>query len=170
MTDPAPAHIHHDPEPTERLLGRPPQDPAAAPATTEARDESERQLAFDSAFEWHGVPLLPFSSSRSGLFAALRLAMGAPPLSSCIDDMDAFEGDAHRILWLCTHTPQDWSILRTSPAALQAAVDIWADEHVHPAESLKASTTALRIYFASRRNEHESAPVAGKGHGDDLGN
>lgn len=129
----------------------------------------QRQQAFDSTFVWHGKELLPFTSSRDALFSQQRLAMGAPALDACLGDLDAFAGDAHRILWLCSHTPKDWSILRTSPPALQNAIDSWADEHVSPREHLQACKLAIAILEAARINEHEAAP-AKAAHGDDLGN
>jgi len=162
--------IHTDPEPAVRDLGKPPltYQPHGGPAA--ATDEAERQAAFDSAFAWHGVELHPWTSSRDSLFAQHRLAIGAPSLDSCLGDLDAFTGDAHRILWLCSHTPADWSILRISPAALQNAVDAWADDHIPVRESLAASRLALDILTAARRNEHEAVAPTAKGHGDDLGN
>lgn len=162
--------IHTDPEPAVRHIGTPPgsYQPHATTAS-DATDERERQRAFDSEFQWHGKKLLPWSSSRDSLFSQQRVAMGAPSLSACLEDTDAFVADAHRILWLCTHKPEDWSILRVSPAALQAAIDTWADEHIPIREAYLASTLALEIYFSSRRNQHETAPQR-EGHGDDLGN
>jgi len=165
-----PPVLHDFTEPAVTSYGKPPAAPDfRADPGEEPEHAASRQKAFDAAFEWHGIPLHPYSSSRESLFSQHRLSMGAPALQSCMEDMDAFAADAHRILWLCSHTPRDWSILRVDPAALQCAIDTWADQHIPLRESLAASTLALEIYFAARANQHEAAP-AGKGHGDDAGN
>ena len=171
MSDPTTVPtIHTDPEPAVREVGKPPGSFRPHAVTSDdTTDERERQQAFDAEFEWHGKTLLPWSSSRDSLFSQQRLAMAAPSLAACLEDTDAFVADAHRILWLCSHTPQDWSVLRVSPAALQNAIDAWADEHVPIREAYLASSKALEIYLASRRNQHESAPQR-EGHGEDLGN
>ena len=162
--------IHTDPEPASRDIGKPPMTYRAHGGADEARDEKERQQAFDSAFAWHGRELLPFSSSRYGLFAQHRLAVGAPDLQKCLDDLDAFFPDACRLLWLCSHPPEAWSRLRCEPELLQQEIDRWSDENIACHESGAAVLLAFRVYAASRVNEHETAPSSGKGHGDDLGN
>ena len=165
---PAP-RVHTDaPEPAVHLVAPAPKAHLDAPADPAA--ETARQAAFDSAFAWHGKELHPYSSSRDALFHQFRTSIGAPDFQRTLDDLDAFFGDACRILWLCSHLPADWSILRCSPAALQCAIDTWADEHIPTHESSTASLLALRIYTASLKNQHQSAPLDRPSHGDDLGN
>lgn len=156
------------PEPAVHQVAPAPAAPPSGLADPAA--EAARQAAFDSAFAWHGTELHPYSSSRDALFHQLRTSMGAPDFQRTLDDLDAFFGDACRILWLCSHLPEDWSILRCSPAALQCAIDAWADEHIPNPEAPSASLLALRIYTASLKNQHQSAPLDRKPHGDDLGN
>ncbi len=160
--------IHSDAEPAITHL--PPSTAKFRPESAEdPRDLSEREAAFDAAFQWAGKELHGFTSSRSNLFAQHRLAIGAPSLGACLDDVEAFEADAARILWLCSHTPADWSQLRVAPPALQCAIDNWADKAIPPHKGLEASVLAMKIWNASRRNDHETAP-SGKEHGDDSGN
>lgn len=132
----------------------------------ETRHYEERQAAFDADFAYRGRPLEPFSISRQSLFLQHRLAMGAPDLHACVNDLDAFFADACRILWLCSHTPEDWGILRSSPAALQGAIDLWSDKNITSAEVPEVTMLGVRIYSASRKNEHEPAPGPVKGSAD----
>jgi hypothetical protein len=144
-----------------------------APHTSQHEDsdveQSARQAAFDSEFDWHGKRLNPFSSSREALFAQLRLSMGAPELQRCLDDIDGFFADAARMLWICSHTSDDWGVLRCSPSDLQATIDKWCDENIAPYETSAATLIAYKIYAASRRNQHETAPSTRK-EGADSGN
>jgi hypothetical protein len=132
-------------------------------------EEREREQAFDAVFQWKGRDLLPFSSSRKSLFLQQRLAMGAPDLGACLRDLDAFFGDALRILFLCGNPPEVWQPLRTDALRMQLAIDDWADANVGPGEAAEAVLVAFRIYAAANRNQHEAAP-AGTPHRDDVGN
>lgn len=132
-------------------------------------DEQRRQAAFDSVFHWAGEELHPFSVSREALFGQLRCAMGAPSLSRCMADTEAFAADAHRILYLCATPPEIFNRLRADMADLQTAVDAWAEQNIPAAEKLRAETLAMQIWLAAHENRHEPAPVATP-HGDDEGN
>ena len=161
--------IHHD----EPELAHQKLPPAPRPAAIDAEDpahERERQAAFDAEYQWRGKKLHGFTSSREALFSQHRLSMGAPSLQACLDDLDAFFADAARILWLCSHTPDDWSLIRSAPAELQKQIDLWGDDHISRGERYDAVSLAFRIYADARANEHAVAPTSGKGHGDDLGN
>lgn len=139
------------------------------PEITDPVQERRRQEAYDAEFSWRGEPLHGFSVSREALFGQLRLAMGAPPLRFCLADPDAFAADAQRILFLCATPPEIWNRLRADMAALQTAVDAWADENIECSEKLAAETMAMKIWLAAQENRHEPAPT-GKPHGDDVGN
>lgn len=144
-----------------------------APHTSQHEDSSAeqtaRQGAFDSEFEWHGKRLHPFSSSREALFSQHRLSMGAPELQRCLDDLDGFFADAARIIWICSHTNEDWGVLRCSPSDLQNTIDNWCDENIQPYETSAATLRAYKIYAASFRNQHTAAPSTRK-EGADSGN
>lgn len=143
--------------------------PVLNPERANPADEKRRQDAYDAEFEWRGEPLHGFSVSREALFGQLRLAMGAPPLSRCMPDPDAFQSDAQRILFLCANPPEIWNRLRSDMAVLQTTVDQWADENIAPAEKLLAETLAMKIWLAAQENRHEPALVKAAG-GDDEGN
>jgi hypothetical protein len=97
---------------------------------------------------WRGAKLHPFNSSRVSLFGQHRLAVGSPSLQLCLDDVDAFLADALRILWLCSHTPDDWAALRCSPSELQLVIDRWCDEAAF--DSVAAVVLGMQIYAESR--------------------
>ena len=114
-------------------------------------DDAFVAAAASDEFSWRGVPLQPFTATRAGIFFGLRLAMGAPPLHRTIEDVDAFQADAHRILWLAVHFPADWVNLRRSAIDLQVAIDEWADENISGSEAPAAVLVAAQLYAASRR-------------------
>lgn len=135
----------------------------------EAIDEREREAAFAHQATWAGRPLQPFSISRSACWLQHRVALGAPDLATCLRDLDAFLADAGRILWLCSVSPAEFAALRGNPAAMQAAIDAWMDEHIQPGQQAEATLAAFRIYSSSIANRHIPAPSK-NAHADDLGN
>lgn len=157
---------------TERAGGAVEAAPAFVPEAVRVTedDERERQEAFDSEFEWKGRKLEPWTVRRENVFFPLRLAMGAPSFDNVLMDYDAFTPCAIRILWLCHHQPEDWSLLRASPGALQAAIDTWADKCVELVDLPEVRLLALRIYQANRRNQHEPVPAAKPTPDDGSGN
>lgn len=163
--------VHFD-TPDEALTAHPPAIPLPRkphPERPDPAQELRRQEAYEAEFHWRGEPLHGFSVSREALFGQLRLAMGAPPLSQCFGDPDAFAADAQRILFLCAHPPEVWNRLRADMAVLQSAVDAWADAHITIPEKFPAENLAMKIWLAAQENRHEPAPSA-QPHGDDLGN
>jgi hypothetical protein len=168
MPQPSKPLVHLD-TPDDALPPSQSRPPKPLQEKEDPAHEQRRQQAFDSEFHWRGEPLHGFSVSREALFGQLRLAMGAPALSLCLADSDAFGADAQRILFLCAHPPEVWNRLRADMATLQSAVDHWTDEHITIAEKLPAETLAMKIWLAAQENRHEPAPAA-KPHGDDLGN
>jgi hypothetical protein len=133
-------------------------------------DEKARQAAFDAEYIWHGKALLPFSSSREALWLQLRAMAGAPSLGFALAEVDSFLADAQRILFLCSHEPEEIRMLRADPLSFQEAIDKWADENISRLEKTEATTLALRIYNQSYENQHEPAPPETSGHSDDSGN
>lgn len=172
-TPPAPGtpRVHLD-TPDDALVNQPATKslpPKPARETVDPEHELRRQEAFDEEPTWRGEPLHGFSVSREALFGQMRLAMGAPALSLCLADPDAFAADAQRILYLCAHPPEVWNRLRGDMATLQSAVDQWADENISKDEKLLAETLTMRMWLSAQENRHEPAPT-GKAHGDDVGN
>ena len=133
-------------------------------------DEKARQAAFDAEYFWHGKALLPFSSSREALWLQLRAMAGAPSLAFALVEVDSFLADAQRILFLCSHEPEEIRMLRADPLSFQEAIDQWADTNITRLEKTEATKIALLIYNQSYENQHEPAPPETTGHSDDLGN
>jgi len=105
--------------------------------------------AVDQGFYFRGMKLHPFNASRNALFSQHRLALGAPSLQLALNDVDGFAADAYRILWLCSHTPLDWSSLRCNPAKLQTVIDEWADKSP-VTDAVTATLLGYQVYAASR--------------------
>ncbi len=138
--------------------------------TVNPGDEKAREAAFDADYFWDGVPLKAFSSSREALWGQIRAMAGAPSLGFALVDLESFFADAMRILFLCSHEPEEFRHLRADPAAFQEAIDKWADENIPRKEKIQAVELALAIYNDSAVNQHEPAPPETTGHSDDLGN
>jgi len=138
----------------------------------DAPDETsqERQDAFDGGvFEWHGNMLEPYSSSRDGLFMRLRKLMGAPALIDAFKDTNLFVGDAHAILFLCSHSAEELAPLMGQPAKLVEEVMLWADKNVAHREAADAALLAFKIFNDSRVNQSEAVP-GGVSTSSELGN
>lgn len=109
-------------------------DPPQAPAENVA-----------TGFEFRGVPLSPFPGSRFSLFSQFRVSIGAPPLRLCLADVDAFQADAWRILWICSHGPSDWAKIRSTPAKLQLVIDSWTDS-IEDCDTAAVTLLGYQIY------------------------
>lgn len=114
----------------------------------DAGGEKEREAAFGAEPTWRGKVLEPFSISRESLFHQQRLGAGAPDFDQVLQAQgnDAFLADAVRILYLCSHTPEDWRAVRSSPMTMQEAIDEWAEEHVTVAERAEAVRVGIQIF------------------------
>lgn len=134
------------------------RDEAGGDPITGEQSPARPAAAKEEGFTFRGVRLHPFSFARSSLFAQHRLAMGAPSLRLVVEDVDAFLGDALRILWLCSHGPEDWAELRSSPPQLQVVMDNWAD--AGPADPVAAVLLGLQLYAgASSSSPPELTPL-----------
>lgn len=143
------------------------EDPAIQAAAD--HDQEAREAAFLAVPEWHGVPLVPFSSGRESLFSMLRYLAVAPALETVVDDADAFFPDAIRILYLCSHQPEDWRALRRDPLLWQERIEAWADAAIPLHQKGEALLLAMQILGDAYRNRHE--PMADShGHEKALGN
>ena len=131
----------------------------ARPSRDQGDDRAkDREAAFDAEFAWRGAPLHPFSIDRESLFSEVRLANGAPPIVKTSADFDGFLADALRILFICSHTKDDFRPLRRDPIAFQEAIDAWAVENVARGEQSAAITLGIEIYVSSFATEHEPVP------------
>jgi hypothetical protein len=118
-------------------------------AETEVEPAVEAPLvALSDGFSFRGIALKELTSSRQAIWTQHRLAVGAPPLELCVNDVNAFMADALRIVWLCSHDSAVWNGLRGNPAVLESAICEWAD--AVPGESAAEITLlGFRIYAAA---------------------
>jgi hypothetical protein len=123
----------------------------------------DREEAFASEEPtWQGKPLLPYTSSREVLFTQLRAAGGAPPLRESIASTDEFFPDAIRILYLCSHTPEDWREHRGNTGAWLEHIEAWADEAIALSQKAEAAATAMNILSRAYSGEHVPVSRHGK--------
>lgn len=142
--------------PAPELAGGATSDPPPrpAPVSNDPAGEAEREDAFSDEPQWDGRLLFPFSVERYGIFVSQRVSMGAPSLYDALRDGSAFFPDAVRILWICSHLPAALSRLRPDPAAMQEAMDAWAEDHVPVHRGAEAVAVAIRIFNAANVNRH----------------
>jgi hypothetical protein len=108
-----------------------------------------------------GNPLEPYGSGRESLFVQLRAAAGAPPLRDTVGTTDDFFPDAIRILYLCSHTPEDWREHRRDPARWLEHVEAWAETAIPL--SMKADAASCAMNILSRAYSGEHIPVSRHG-------
>lgn len=142
-------NIPTTPELAESTLAPPPAAPRIIDdSVPDPAAEATREAAFDAAPSWHGRPLLPFSSSRKSLFLQHRLAMGAPELSKCMRDLDAFFADAVRLIFLCSYAPE-----APLPIPEETLAALAADpRHRHNPAAIQAATEAMYADWQARGN------------------
>lgn len=143
-------------ESSEQVIGE--AGPVVMDDTAFEEEEAERKEAFDIEPKWNGKVLYPFSFSRESFFYQLRKAVGAPEMYDALEDSHAFLADATRILWLCSHIPEDWRQLRSKPAELMEHIEQWAEKHIKPNQHIEAVSVALKIFNAAHVNEPEPVP------------
>ena len=138
-TDTNAAAIHEDPWAGAPTIHSDPE-PAFAAVPEQAVGDA------DQGFTFRGIALHEFTVSRRALFAEHRLRMGAPSLARTVNDVDGFQADAWRILWLCSHDEETWQQLRCSALALQGVIDEWADSQ--PCDPVEVVFLGMRLLAA----------------------
>lgn len=140
--------------PAESPVLPPPQIVAIDTAAPSGQDGAEkaREAAYDAVYEWQGIQLLPFSESRERLW--MRLCAGDVPLPDVIDaaNLDPYISHAVKLLYLCSHQPEEFRHLRPDTGLFLETIDAWGEKHVPREKSLAAVTLALRITNDARRS------------------
>ncbi len=153
-----------DPELMEST-SRPVERVTAKDREAEAAAEKRRQAAFDAEFSFRGVKLEPFSISREMVFLQLRTALGAPELGKAMENTISWWPDGVRLLWLCSHVPEDWELLRGEPLRLNGAIEEWAESQglraVIPDVRYEVAEVTLKLWNAAQENIH--VPAGGRG-------
>ena len=146
------------------VTSRPPRtkvDPKAAKKLEAAQAE-----AFEFAPVWQGEPLLDFGLGRQALARRLILNNMPIPEAQRGEDLDAHMPDAWAVLYLCSHTDQEFAHLRADPTAFWAAIEAWAEEHCPRPLWLDALELVGKIWTACKTTEattprHPARPHAG---------
>ena len=148
--------------PQLQLDPTPPKKPSrkihrdSVPEADLQKAHAEREQAFEAEHVWqvwnqeagrfetkllHG-----YSSGREALFYKLRAADGALPLAKTLEQLTTFLGDAIKILWLCSHEPSDWRLLRGELPLFLETIEAWGDLNVPRAKHVEAVNLALQIF------------------------
>ncbi len=155
-----------DPRPAASRRRRPAlelstEDPELTAAATARRD------AENAVYKWRGKVLpYPFSIARETLFYSLRVAAGAPSFQSLMTQQMAFLGDALRILFLCSHAPEQFEHLRSDPMQFIHAIEKWGDTNVTRDENVELVTLAWKIFNDSNVTAAQPVPRDGNSVGE----
>lgn len=102
-------------------------DPSAPVAIASAEPVDIHKQAYEFEPLWKGKPLEAFTLGRQSL--AEELATYRMPLGKTGAANEAYMPNVWAVLWLCTHTPPEWRILRTQPLVWWEHIEAWAEEH-----------------------------------------
>ena len=109
--------------------------------------EKARDDAYHAVHSWRGVVLKPFSRGREDLWKRLCAAdLPLPPNFSIRENLPAWTGHATKLLYLCSHDPEDFAHLRADTPAFLEAVDEWGDETISREDEIEAVILALKIH------------------------
>lgn len=116
----------------------------------------QRSAAYDAAFEWQGRPLQPYSITRESLYYLLR---PPTPLQTAMRRPETFLADALIVLYLCSHTSEQWQSFRDDLPRFHAAVEAWADAHVPSSLGVEAISLSLKIINAAASTRAVARPT-----------
>lgn len=104
-------------------MSEPFEDPDTSASTVE-RDIHEEAYNFEPC--WNDKPLEGFTTARQAL--AAQLNSHTPGIGANATE-EAYMPGAWSVLWLCTHTPDQWRHLRNQPALWWEEIEAWAETH-----------------------------------------
>lgn len=143
-----------DPVPSKKPVRKVHRD--IVPEADIQKAQAERENAFDAEHSWQvwnqqsscfeARVLHGYSSGREALFYKLRAADGALPLAKTLEHLTTFLADAIKILWLCSHEPADWRMLRGNLPLFLETIEAWGDVNVPRAKHVEAVNLALQIF------------------------
>ena len=162
------------PPPKLRLDPETPKKPArkvhrdAVPEAVLNAAQTERENAFEAEYTWpvwkeekccfQPALLYGYSSGREALFYKLRAADGALPLSKTLEQLTTFLADAIKILWLCSHEPADWRMVRGDLPLFLETIEAWGDVNVPRSKHVAAVNLALQIFNEASINKAVPEP------------
>ena len=125
---------------------------------------TREQEAFQSpGFAWKDIALSPLAIDREAAWHLHRHLMGAPALSDIISDSLACTPDALRVLWFCSHAPEDWMTMGGKGAAqrahrIESRINEWARDHVSGSEI--AACVSLFYEILNSAHSTRATPVS----------
>lgn len=121
----------------------------------------ERDASYSETFSWtrpdakgvlESYDLFDYSLSRETLYHRLS-AIDAPiPLDAEIGSLDALAGSAFKILFVCSHTPEQLIAMRQNLPKMLLQIDEWVDKTIPRTKVMEATSLGLRIHNA--KNKH----------------
>jgi len=161
-----PSKLQLDPEPTKKPSRKVHRD--TVPEAVLNAAQTERENAFEAEHAWpvwieqkqcfQSMPLHGYSSGREALFYKLRAADGALPLSKTLEQLTTFLSDAIKILWLCSHEPQEWRMVRGDLSLFLETIEAWGDVNVPRSMHVAAVNLALQIFNEASINKAVPEP------------
>jgi hypothetical protein len=95
-----------------------------------------------------------------------HLVLGADGEPVQEGNMLLFAPHAAKLLWLVSHEPRDWAVLRRDDAAWLAAIDDWADQYIPLRLHGSAVNLAIRLLNDANINRAVPVGIEGKGSGN----
>ena len=113
---------------------------------------------------WETYALEEYTGAREGLFHRLCEAdVPLPPLKE-LQNLDAFFPAAVKLLYLCSHKPEEFRDLRGDTGRFLEAIDAWGNVNVPREKRGEAVTLALRIH--NDANKTQAIAKGGKASGE----
>jgi hypothetical protein len=116
---------------------------------------AERTTAYDATFAWQGSPLQPYSITRESLYYLLR---PPTPLQTAMQRPETFLADALILLYLCSHTSDQWQSFRDDLPRFHREIETWADAHVPSSLGVEAIGLALKIINTAAKTKAIARP------------
>lgn len=132
--------------------------------TPEAEFEAARNEAFDACHQWArpdgtAYDLEPFSDGRDFLLWQLVEMDGGLDWDA-LRDAKGQKGNpmlflhaAAKVLYLCSHQPEEWRHLRRDRAAFIEAIEEWASRYIPQAKHWEAVALGIKIINESTINQ-----------------
>ncbi len=162
----SPSKLRLDPETPKKSARKVHRDEVPEAVLNAA--QTERENAFEAEHTWpvwneqkccfQPALLHGYSSGREALFYKLRAADGALPLSKTLEQLTTFLADAIKILWLCSHEPADWRMVRGDLPLFLETIEAWGDVNVPRSKHVAAVNLALQIFNEASINKAVPEP------------
>ncbi len=126
-----------------------------------ARDEKEREDAYNGVYFWKGKELLPFTPSKKALWE--RLCLHDVPMPEMVElgSLQLYMPRAAKLLYLLANGPETYRHLRANPGIFIEAIEAWQDANMVVEDDVEAVSLALTISNAASKNIAVPKPTRG---------